>query len=553
VVSLNAQRSWFRYHALFADLLQLELRRTAPARVAALHETAASWFARHKFPTEAIRHAPAAEHWTMAGRILSDHCLTLRTGGQWATAQALLARFPEEVVVADAELPLFIAVDEILAGSLVHAERLLACAADRSTSLPVDRRRRLQARVAVLRLWVALRRCNPPAVVAEAGRLLGPIDAPDSTQPGLEDELRALAHRNGQRYVEVSALAYSAVPLMYRSFMLARETCARAIDEAREHGWDEAPIAGIAHTVRAVLFVWQGHLDEAQRTLEVARRTVRAEAVPAVGLWLRLARGQLELARGRDQEALTALTAAVHFDDLLETRHPIAGQTRGLMLRLGDAEGVEQALAELDGALRESPELRKATAALRLAQDDAEAATEALAPVIDGSAPVVYGAWLVEAFILEALARETPAQPAARWNVRSISPSPTARSGRSCCTPRPSCSSATRATTPPTALWCARSAACWPDGRVSCAICRPTSRGPRSPTSSTWPRALPRRTSSTSTASSESTAAPTPSSAHAPSGCSHPRRSNDDETARARAPGAQARLGEWTTRRSPTT
>ena len=37
VVSLDAGRSWFRYHHLFADLLQLELRRTAPAEVAALH------------------------------------------------------------------------------------------------------------------------------------------------------------------------------------------------------------------------------------------------------------------------------------------------------------------------------------------------------------------------------------------------------------------------------------------------------------------------------------------------------------------------------------
>src|SRR5256714_2651985 len=30
VISLDAQRSWFRYHRLFADLLQLELRRSEP-------------------------------------------------------------------------------------------------------------------------------------------------------------------------------------------------------------------------------------------------------------------------------------------------------------------------------------------------------------------------------------------------------------------------------------------------------------------------------------------------------------------------------------------
>src|SRR5262249_34082618 len=36
VVALDAGRSWFRYHHLFADLLQLELRRTEPDQTAAL-------------------------------------------------------------------------------------------------------------------------------------------------------------------------------------------------------------------------------------------------------------------------------------------------------------------------------------------------------------------------------------------------------------------------------------------------------------------------------------------------------------------------------------
>jgi ATP/maltotriose-dependent transcriptional regulator MalT len=50
VVSLDARRSWFRYHRLFADLLQLELRGTAPAEVPALHAAAAGWFAGNGYP-----------------------------------------------------------------------------------------------------------------------------------------------------------------------------------------------------------------------------------------------------------------------------------------------------------------------------------------------------------------------------------------------------------------------------------------------------------------------------------------------------------------------
>ena len=58
-------------------------------------------------------------------------------------------------------------------------------------------------------------------------------------------------------------------------------------------------------------------------------------------------------------------------------------------MRLGETEQAEQALADLDDQDRERGEIRIATAVLRLAQDDPHAATAALAPVLDGSAPVV--------------------------------------------------------------------------------------------------------------------------------------------------------------------
>src|SRR6202040_3766276 len=73
VVTLDAARSWFRYHRLFADLLQLELRRTTPGEVAGLHQVAAQRFAEHGFQVEAIRHAQAGQDWRLAARLLTDH------------------------------------------------------------------------------------------------------------------------------------------------------------------------------------------------------------------------------------------------------------------------------------------------------------------------------------------------------------------------------------------------------------------------------------------------------------------------------------------------
>jgi ATP/maltotriose-dependent transcriptional regulator MalT len=71
VVSLDGRRSWFRYHRLFADLLQLELRRSEPGQLPALHVAAAGWYAGHGYPAEAVRHAQAAKELTalMAGEL----------------------------------------------------------------------------------------------------------------------------------------------------------------------------------------------------------------------------------------------------------------------------------------------------------------------------------------------------------------------------------------------------------------------------------------------------------------------------------------------------
>src|SRR5262245_1819892 len=69
VVAVDAARSWFRYHHLFGDLLQLQLRHTEPREVTALHERAAGWLAEHGYPVEAIRQAQAARDWGWAARL----------------------------------------------------------------------------------------------------------------------------------------------------------------------------------------------------------------------------------------------------------------------------------------------------------------------------------------------------------------------------------------------------------------------------------------------------------------------------------------------------
>jgi LuxR family maltose regulon positive regulatory protein len=83
------------------------------------------------------------------------------------------------------------------------------------------------------------------------------------------------------------------------------------------------------------------------------------------------------------------------------------------LVRLGETERAEQALAALTDQDRDRGAMRISLAVLRLAQDDPHAAVAALAPVLDGSAPIPWPGWLVQPFLLEAIARDALGDPAA--------------------------------------------------------------------------------------------------------------------------------------------
>ena len=85
VVSLDAQRTWFRYHQLLADFLRLELRRTLADEVPDLHRRAARWFADHGDVVEAVRHTLAAGDWPDAARLVADHSFRWVLDGQAGT------------------------------------------------------------------------------------------------------------------------------------------------------------------------------------------------------------------------------------------------------------------------------------------------------------------------------------------------------------------------------------------------------------------------------------------------------------------------------------
>jgi LuxR family transcriptional regulator, maltose regulon positive regulatory protein len=417
--------------------LSVAERPTRKTRQSSLpHTAAAEWFAEHGFTVEAVRHAQAARRWDLAARLLSERWVGLYLDGRRADGHELLRAFPPDFVTGNAELAMVAVADELTSGSLEEAARHLGIATRALPSVPEERRPRLEVALSTLRLSLARQRNDAEAVANDATRLLLPAETPHAVQAGLDDDLRALslvslgiaetltghpaagephlqesltiARRIGRPFLEVGALSYLALAGGARSDAVAEKRSREAIAIAETHGWREEPIATVAYVVLGSLRLWCGRLHEAEEWLALAERAMRTETEPGAGFMLHVARGPLELTRGRYDAALDAFGAATRYGEQLVMPHVIASRARGHLLiahlRAGQPDAVARAIAGLDDAERDAAEFRVAAAALALERGNPQDAAAVLAPVVDPTVAAEVGPrWRIQALILEAM------------------------------------------------------------------------------------------------------------------------------------------------------
>src|SRR5215217_3316091 len=130
------RRSWYRYHALFAELLRAELRHEHPEELAGLHRRAAAWHAANGLPVEAVEHALAGGDLDQAAGLLVGSWLSLLAGGRAATLRELLARLPGERVRSAPELAAVAALSHLALGELEEADAWLGLAAAAEPRFP---------------------------------------------------------------------------------------------------------------------------------------------------------------------------------------------------------------------------------------------------------------------------------------------------------------------------------------------------------------------------------------------------------------------------------
>ncbi len=349
VVSLDPERTWFRYHHLFADLLRLELRRARPGQVPALHRRAAAWFSGHGQVVEAIRHTQAAGDSPSAARLLADHSFSLMLDGQAQTMQALLRAFPPGACGDNPELALVHAASDLGRGRLDEAAAHLVFAETHARTTPPDRQRRLRMAIAALKLSQARRRGHFADVIEQVSLLTTPLAGQSNAEIALASDLRAVALMNlgtaeawslgledaerhllegavlareiGRPYLEVACLAQLGFASKIHRFATTQRRCHEAIALADRYGWGAEPVIAPALITLASAMVWTGEFDEGERWLQRTTRALQTDTGPDIGLLVHIVSGMLHAGRCRHHEAFEEFSAAERLQSQLQGSH----------------------------------------------------------------------------------------------------------------------------------------------------------------------------------------------------------------------------------------
>jgi ATP/maltotriose-dependent transcriptional regulator MalT len=343
LVSLDDRRRWYRYHHLFADVLQARLLDEQPGQVPDLHRRASEWYEQNGELAEAVRHALAAGDFERAADLVELAIPAMRRTRQEARLRGWLEVLPDEVVQVRPVLSVYFAGTLLIGGALEGVEGRLRDAERWLEPATGDRE---EARVASAQMVVSdekeYRRLPATIELYRAGQALARGDAPGTVghaqqaiELALEDDYLCRASAAGllglvywgSGDLEAGHRAYSA-----------------CVEGLRQAGF-VADILGCSIALADIRST-QGRLGEALRTYEQALQLAGEQGGSVLRGTADMYVGMSEIARERDdlhaatQHLLRSQELGEH-TGLPQNRY----RWRVAMARVREAEG------DLHGAL----------------------------------------------------------------------------------------------------------------------------------------------------------------------------------------------------------
>ncbi|GAB4537743.1 MAG: LuxR C-terminal-related transcriptional regulator [Anaerolineae bacterium] len=345
VVPLDDDRRWYRYHHLFAELLQARLYQSGPDRVARLLSRAVEWCEEDGQVAEAVGYALAAQDYRRAADLVERYWQHTMNEGETETVWSWLNALPEDIVRNSAPLSVACCWMLWMRGQIGEIEVHLADAEHALSELVVsdgfDRDSMvyapLPAELAALRSFVARYNNEFEAAVAHAERALSLV--PENLPPQANAQLRtpiflALAtaydgagnleravgayaetihwSRLGASAAGVTGITYrlSGVLRLLGRLRAAGAACRDALEYIQTQGMARLPAAGILHVAMSEVLVEQNDLETAEthlsQGLELGKWSGRLDAVRNAAYTL----SRLRQARQDENGALAAIQEA---------------------------------------------------------------------------------------------------------------------------------------------------------------------------------------------------------------------------------------------------
>ena len=338
VVPLDDKRQWYRYHHLFADVLQSRLKAEQPGQISSLHRRASEWYERHGLEADAIRHALAAGDDARAATLIELAWSAMHRNYQDATWLGWAMELPDELVRASPVLSVGYAWALLNAGELEAGDARLR---DTEWSLETaagmvvadeTEFRSLPATLATARAFHAAALEDAHSAVQHARRAVELLSQRESdyfergravailglaywASGDLESAHRTFAdgmadiHMAGkhQHLLTLSATYILAeIRVAQGRLREAARTYEQSLQLATDQGEPALPATAILHAGISEIHREWGDLESATQHLQRSEAELGGQVVTQVTHWL-VARARLEEARGNLDGALALL------------------------------------------------------------------------------------------------------------------------------------------------------------------------------------------------------------------------------------------------------
>ena len=186
IVPLDDQREWYRYHRLFADLLNQRLLLTQPESIPILHQRASSWFERHQYMDEAIRHAFAAGNTQRAAALIEAEAETTLMRSEIATFTRWIEQLPELELRARPDLMVYYALTLLWSGAPLEVIDARLSTIEQGKTVP--------GKEAPLRAFIAINNGQVSLAQEYCRQAIEQIPQTDLLLRGLADLIQAICY-----------------------------------------------------------------------------------------------------------------------------------------------------------------------------------------------------------------------------------------------------------------------------------------------------------------------------------------------------------------------